>query len=108
MRISFLFLCKPVMFTWDASPSCKQAVKAFQTINVNVKIIRLDDPWSEGNPVRAALGKKVGRTSVPFIFIGGQYVGGYDGGTGDESPGIVDMAFKGKLRDMLKDAGAMN
>jgi len=96
------------MFTWESSPSCKKAVEAFKTIDANVKIVRLDDPWSEGNPIRAALGRKVGRSSVPFVFIGGKYVGGFDGGTGDEAPGMVDLAFKGTLRDMLADAGAMN
>jgi glutaredoxin 3 len=88
------------MFTWEASPSCKQAIEAFETMNANVKIIRLDDPWSEGNPIRAALGRKVGRSSVPCVFLEGKYVGGYDS--------MVDLAFKGTLRDMLSDAGAMN
>jgi len=76
-------------------------------MNSNVKIVRLDDPWSEGNPMRAALGKKVGRTSVPFVFINGIYIGGYDGGVNDDAPGMVDMAFKGKLLPMLSDAGAL-
>ena len=97
-----------VMFTWESSPSCKKAVTAFETIGADAKIVRLDDPWSEGNPMRAALGRMVGRTSVPFVFVGGKYVGGFDGGISDEAPGLVDLAFKGELRDLLKDAGAMN
>ena len=96
-----------VMFTWEASPSCKQAVEAFNVIGADVKIHRLDDPWSEGNPVRAELGKLYGRSSVPAIFINGEYVGGYDGGVSDEKPGIVNLAFKGKLRAMLEEAGAL-
>lgn len=96
------------MFTWESSPSCKKAVEAFETTNANVKIIRLDDPWSEGNRIRAALGRKVGRSSVPCVFIGGEYVGGFDGGVGDEAPGMVALAFKGTLRGMLDDAGALN
>ena len=96
-----------VMFTWESSPSCKKAVEAFKTMNANVKILRLDDPWSEGNPMRAVLGKKVGRTSVPFVFIDGEYIGGFDGGINDKACGMVDLAFKGELRDMLEKAGAM-
>jgi len=96
-----------VMFTWDSSPSCKKAIEAFETIGANVKIVRLDDPWSEGNPMRASLGRKVGRTSVPFVYINSKYVGGFDGGSGDEAPGLVELAFNGKLREMIKDAGAM-
>jgi len=97
-----------VMYTWENSPSCKKAVEAFETIGADVKIVRLDDPWEEGNPIRAVLGRKVGRTSVPFVFVGGEYIGGFDGGIDSEvAPGMVDLAFKGKLRDMLGEAGAM-
>ncbi|KAL9180404.1 hypothetical protein ACHAXT_008374 [Thalassiosira profunda] len=96
-----------VMFTWEASPSCKQAIKYLDIAGANYKIVRLDDPWSEGNKVRAELGKMVGRSSVPCIFMGGKYVGGFDGGVGEESPGLVEMAFKGTLRDKLKGVGAL-
>ena len=96
-----------VMFTWESSPSCKKAVEAFNVIGADVKIHRLDDPWSEGNPVRAELGKMNGKSSVPAIFINGEYVGGYDGGVSDEKPGIVNLAFKGKLRTMLEEAGSL-
>jgi len=99
-----------VMYTWENSPSCKQAIEAFQTIGTAPKIVRLDDPWDEGNPVRATLGRQVGRTSVPFVFIGGQYIGGYDGGLegNPDAGGMVDLAFRGKLREMLTEAGALN
>ena len=77
-------------------------------MGADVKIVRLDDPWSEGNPMRAQLGKMVGRTSVPFVFINGEYIGGFDGGIDDNAPGMVDLAFQGTLRTKLSDAGAMN
>ncbi|OEU23133.1 hypothetical protein FRACYDRAFT_178883 [Fragilariopsis cylindrus CCMP1102] len=100
-----------VMYTWESSPSCKKAIEAFEIINANVKIVRLDDPWTEGNPIRAVLGRSIGRSSVPFIFINGQYIGGYDGGIendNNDASGMLNLAFQGKLRDMLNDAGAMN
>jgi len=98
-----------VMYTWESSPSCKKAIEAFDVIGAKVKIVRLDDPWSEGNNIRAVLGRKVKRTSVPFIFIDGTYIGGYDGGIDNDTvaTGMVDLAFRGNLRDMLNDAGAM-
>jgi len=96
-----------VMFTWDASPACKKAIKYLDIAGAKYKIVRLDDPWSEGNPLRAELGKMVGRSSVPAIFMGGQYVGGFDGGVGEESPGILVMAFKGTLGEKLKEVGAL-
>lgn len=96
-----------VMFTWERSPSCVKAVEAFTTMKIfdQVKIVPLDDPWDEGNPLRAELGKKVGRSSVPFIFIGGEYVGGFDGGVSEAAPGIQTMSFTGKLRPALETAG---
>jgi glutaredoxin-related protein len=99
-----------VMFIWEASPSCKQAIKAFESMGenaVNVTIVRLDDPWSEGNKLRAELGKMTGKSSVPSIWIGGEYVGGYDAGVSDEAPGLVQMAFQGTLRSRLEQAGAL-
>lgn len=96
-----------VVFIWEASPFSKKAIAALEVAGADFKIVRLDDPWSEGNPLRAELGKRTGRTSVPSIFIDGEYVGGFDGGTGEDSPGIVDLAFRGTLRPKLEAAGAL-
>jgi glutaredoxin len=98
-----------VMYTWESSPSCKKAVEAFAVTGAQPKIVRLDDPWEEGNPVRATLGRMVGRTSVPFVFVGGTYIGGFDGGLegNPDASGMVDLAFQGKLREMLNEAGAL-
>jgi len=103
-----------VMYTWESSPSCKKAVEVlFDIIQLNaknVKIVVLDPSTSKGNIIRAVLGRKVKRSSVPFIFIDGNYIGGYDGGIDDDdndASGMVNLAFQGKLRDMLTDAGAM-
>jgi glutaredoxin len=97
-----------VMFTWENSPSCKQAVAALGTASATVKIVRLDDPWATGNVLRAALGKRVGRSSVPAVFLDGTYIGGYDGGVGDDAPGILHMAFAGTLRPRLEAIGALD
>lgn len=96
-----------VMFTWENSPSCKKAVKAMNSCGYDYTIVRLDDPWDEGNPLRAEIGKMVGRTSVPMVFIGGEYVGGFDGGIDDKAPGLVDLAFQGTLQSKLETAGAV-
>jgi len=96
-----------VMFTWESSPSCKQAVSAMEVAEAKVKIVRLDDPWDQGNPIRSELGKMVGKSSVPCIFIDGKYVGGFDSGPSEEAPGIQKLAFKGTLRPMLQEAGAL-
>ena len=97
-----------VMFTWEASPACKKALKCFAETGCKPKIVRLDDPWSEGNPRRAALGRLTGKSSVPSIWIGGTYVGGCDDGPSDEAPGLVPLAFRGTLFDKLRAAGALS
>lgn len=96
-----------VMFTWEQSPACKKAIKYLEMAGVSPKIIRLDNPWEEGNPRRAALGGLTGRTSVPSIWIGGKYIGGCDDGPSEEAPGLVPMAFKGTLRPKLEEVGAL-
>jgi len=95
-----------VMFTWEASPSCKQALRAMELVGADVKVVRLDDPWDEGNPIRAELGKMTGKSSVPSVWIGGKYVGGYNAGVSEDAPGLVDLAFKGTLRPMIEAAQA--
>ena len=67
-----------VLFTWSFSPSCKKAVKALELMDASVKVKELDRPWREGNAIRSVLGRHVGRSSVPIIFIGGKYIGGYN------------------------------
>jgi glutaredoxin len=97
-----------VMFTWESSPSCKKAIEAFDIMGATYKNIRLDDPWDEGNKIRAEISKRVGQSSVPMIFIDGEYVGGYGKGASTKVPGILELAFKGTLRPKLEKAGALN
>lgn len=78
-----------VLFTWESSPACKKALKLIAETGASPKIVRLDDPWSEGNVKRAALGRLTGKSSVPSIWIGGEYIGGCDDGPSDASPGLV-------------------
>ena len=95
-----------VLFTWESSPACKKALKLIAETGVSPKIVRLDDPWSEGNVKRAALGRLTGKSSVPSIWIGGEYIGGCDDGPSDAAPGLVPMAFRGTLKEKLDAAGA--
>ncbi len=108
-RINEIVKSSPcVMFAWEASPSCKKAAEAFEAMgDVTVRVVRLDDPWEEGHPIRAELGKMTGKSSVPSVWIGGRYVGGYDSGVSDDAPGLVTMAFRGTLRPTLESAGAL-
>jgi glutaredoxin-related protein len=53
---------------------------------------------------RAELAALTGRTSVPSVWIGGQFVGGYnDGGLG----GVATLYKSGRLRQLLVAANAI-
>ncbi len=57
-----------------------------------------------GYATRAELAERTGRTSVPAIFVGGQFIGGCnDGGMG----GIMTLDREGKLDRLLKETGAL-
>ena len=57
-----------------------------------------------GYALRAEMAKKIGRTSVPAIFVGGEFAGGCnDGGMG----GVVTLDKQGKLKPMLQKAGVV-
>jgi len=96
------------MFTWSMSPACKNALAALDRMGAKYQVLELDKPWDAGNPVRAVLGRHLGRTSVPMVFIGGEYVGGFSDGPTEEAPGLVNLAFDGKLRPMLVESGALS
>jgi glutaredoxin len=97
-----------VVFTWDNSPSCKQAIRYLEQAGAKPKIIRLDQPWKWdiGAQQRAALGRLTKRSSVPSVWIGGEFVGGCNDGPSKNAPGLVKLAFSGELITKLKDAQA--
>lgn len=96
-----------VVFSWTMSPFSKKAKLILEQIGAKYKVVELNEPWKDGNMLRAALGRRVGRTSVPAVFIGGKYVGGCDDGPSPDCPGIMALAIQGKLRPLLIEAGAM-
>ena len=60
-----------------------------------------EDP--DGAAMRARLGVRTGRTSVPSIWIDGVFVGGMN----DGEPGIGPLDARGELEPMLRRAGAL-
>jgi glutaredoxin 3 len=58
----------------------------------------------DGYALRAELAELTGRTSVPALYIAGQFVGGCnDGGMG----GVVPLDKEGRLKPLLADAGCL-
>lgn len=66
------------------------------------KVVELDqDP--DGKAIRAVMGERLGRTSVPAIWIGGEFIGGCNDGP---MGGLVSLDESGKLDAMLAKAMA--
>jgi glutaredoxin 3 len=61
---------------------------------------------SDGMAIRAELGKMIGRTSVPAIWIQQQYIGGCNDG-GPNNIGIRGLNDNGQLDVMLQKAGVL-
>ncbi|KAJ1415674.1 hypothetical protein B484DRAFT_454486 [Ochromonadaceae sp. CCMP2298] len=101
-----------VVYAWTVSLFSKKALKVLDLVpdlDVNdMRVVNLDQPWETGNPIRAVLGRKFGRTSMPAVFIGGKFVGGYEDGPTADAPGLIPLAFKGQLIPMLRMAGALS
>jgi glutaredoxin-related protein len=66
-------------------------------------VVELDtDP--DGKAIRAEMADLVGRTSVPAIWIGGQFVGGCNDGP---MGGLMTLDTAGELKGMLQGVGAL-
>ncbi|GFH58289.1 hypothetical protein CTEN210_14765 [Chaetoceros tenuissimus] len=67
-------------------------------------VVELDtDP--EGKAIRAEMMEMIGRSSVPALWIKGEFCGGCN--EGGPYGGIANMSESGKLDEMLKAVGAM-
>ena len=74
-------------------PFCKQAKAALKDAGVEFKDVEVTDAQ------KAELKALTGKTSVPQVFVKGQFIGGCnDGGLG----GTVPLLKSGKLQEMLK------
>jgi len=62
------------------------------------------DVEDDGNAIRAEMASVIGRTSVPALWIGGEFIGGCnDGGMG----GIVTLDESGELDRLLRNVRAI-
>lgn len=85
------------MFSFTTCPFCRRAKDALDERGVTYKSIELDElKGNEGNAIRAELGRRTKRTSVPSIFVRGQYIGGCNDG-----PGLLPLMESGEFDRML-------
>lgn len=89
------------MYSFTTCPFCRKAKDFLEENAIPYVSLELDLlPGNEGNEIRSELGRLTKRTSVPSIFVGGQYIGGCNDG-----PGLLPLAREGKLDDLLRTAG---
>ena len=89
-----------VVFSFTTCPFCRRAKDLLDEKGVAYQALELDElEGNEGNEIRATLGRKTGRTSVPSIFIGGNYIGGCNDG-----PGLLPLEKSGELDVLLQEA----
>ena len=86
-----------VMFSFTTCPFCRRAKDYLDGEGLAYASMELDElEGNRGNEIRAALGRKTRRTSVPSIFIDGKFVGGCNDG-----PGLLTLAESGELDELL-------
>jgi len=90
-----------VLFSFTSCPFCKRAKELLSDKGAVFTVVELDE-IATGAALRARLGARTGRTSVPSVWIAGEYVGGMNDG-----PGLGPLDTNGKLEPMLRAAGAM-
>ena len=71
--------------------------------NVAYRVVEVDEA-EDGRFLRAEMAKMIGRTSVPAIWIGSEFIGGCNDGP---RGGIVKLNESGELDSMLKAVGAL-
>ena len=93
-----------VIYTTSSCPYCNKAKAELTKSGATFKEVQVDkDP--SGVSIRADLKKRTGRTSVPSVWIKGQFVGGLN--DGGPAGGVAGLAKAEMLVPMLKKAGAV-
>lgn len=89
------------MLSFTTCPFCRRAKDYLDERGIPYSTIELDTlEGNSGNEIRAVLGRKTRRTSVPAIFIKGEFIGGCNDG-----PGLLTLAESGELDEKLSAAG---
>ena len=89
-----------VMFSFTTCPFCRRAKDYLEEKGIKYTSMELDElDGNQGNEIRAVLGKKTKRTSVPSIFVNGNYIGGCNDG-----PGLLPLGESEELEKLLQSA----
>lgn len=90
------------MYSFTTCPFCRRAKDVLEEKGVDYASIELDElDGGGGNAIRAELGRLVGRTSVPAIFVKGKFIGGCN----DGPPGLIPLIESGEFERMMLCTG---
>ncbi|CAI2384802.1 unnamed protein product [Moneuplotes crassus] len=87
---------KVLVFSKSYCPYCTDAKNVFTRMNVQPKVVELDQA-SNGSEIQSALYQITSQRTVPNIFINSKHVGGCDD--------LKAKARSGVVQDLLKEAG---
>ena len=86
------------VFSFTTCPFCRRAKDYFDDNGISYFAVELDElEGNRGNEIRAVLGKKTKRTSVPSIFVNGKFIGGCNDG-----PGLFPLVESGEFDVLLE------
>ncbi|KAF5094815.1 hypothetical protein D0Z00_003388 [Geotrichum galactomycetum] len=89
-----------VVYSKTYCPYCQRTKNLLTSLDVEgLKVIELDTLGDEGKQIQDELYEITGQRTVPNVFIGGKHIGG--------NSDLQALESSGKLRDLLKQAGAL-
>ena len=92
-----------ILYGTTTCPFCAKAQEEITSMGAILSVYAFDEE-EEGPAMKAELMKITGQSSVPQVFVGGEFIGGCnDGGIG----GVVPLNGSGKLEEKLIKAGAL-
>ena len=99
-----------VVYTYALSPFSTDAIDVLESTNCKFEVVQLGQEWFLLGPkesaIRMQLADMTGQTSLPHVFIGGEWIGGmFSGGT--SGGGLAQLAESGELENKLRAAGAL-
>lgn len=97
-----------VIYTYPLSPFSSEAVSVLEATGCKLEVVPLGLEWfalgPRGSAIRVELRKQYGQSSLPHVFIGGEWVGGLTTGADGGLAGLVE---RDELIPKLKAARAL-
>lgn len=89
-----------VVYSKSYCPYCQRTKALLRSLDVEgLKVFELDTLGDEGKQIQDELYEITGQRTVPNIFIGGKHICG--------NSDLQQLESSGKLKDLLKEAGAL-